>query len=341
MGKDGPTINDLMKSISRTEIAPVYLLYGDEDFLIEEGVGTLTNAVLGEGERGFNLDVVSAADRDIREIVAIATSFPMMADRRVVVVRDAEKVTGRDADVLTNYCENPSRSTCLILVATKADFRKKPYQTIKRSGMAFEAKTLYDNQLPPWITSRVQRGGKLISPDACKLLAAYVGTSLREVQNELEKLSIYIGERKEITTDDVAAVVGMSKEYSIFELQKAIGTRDLRRSIEIVQHMMESGENVPFILIMLTNYFTALWKLCDMRRKGVPPRDQASEARIHPYFFQEYAEALNRFAPSEIEGAFLLLAAADEQAKLSVDPLQIMSSLIVQLLGQEEFAFSV
>jgi len=340
MAKDTPTIDDLLKSLSRKEIAPIYLLYGEEDFLTEEGTVGIIDAVLGEGEREFNLDVVSAADRDIREIVSIATSFPMMADRRVVVVRDVDKLAGRDADVLTAYCENPSRSTCLVLVGTKPDFRKKPYVTIRRTGKIFEARPLYDNQLPAWITSRAQKQGRQITPEGCKLLAAYVGASLREVQNELEKLSVYAGDRKEITAEDVAAVVGMSKEYSVFELQKAIGARDVRRSIEIVHHMLANGGSVPFMLVMLMNYFTALWKLYDMRRKGVPSRDQASEAKIHPYFFQEFADALGRFAPSEIERAFLLLAAADEQAKTSVDPLQIMCGLVVQLIGQEEFAFS-
>jgi len=341
MAKGTATIDDLLNSLSREEVAPLYLLYGEEDFLTDEGIAAITDAVFGSGDREFNFDAVSAAERDVREIVAIATSFPMMADRRVVVVRDVDKVIGKDADVLTSYCENPSRSTCLILVAVRPDLRKKPYVTIKRNGLVFESKPLYDNQLPGWITSRVEKQGRQITQEACKLLTAYVGASLREVQNEIEKLSIYIGERKEISADDVAAVVGLSKEYSVFELQKAIGVRDLRRSVEIVHHMLEGGESVPFILIMLTSYFTALWKLYDMRRKGVPPRNQAAEARINPYFFQEYAEALNRFSLTELERAFVLLAAADEQSKTSsVDPLQIMSGLLVQLVGQGEFSFS-
>jgi DNA polymerase-3 subunit delta len=341
MAKDTSTLEDLLISLGRRDVAPLYLLCGEEDFLVDEAVQAIVHAVLGDGERGFNLDVVSAAELDVRDILALASSFPMMAERRVVVVRDIERITGRDVDVFAAYCENPSRSTCLVLVGTKPDFRKKPFSSLKRNGWVMEAKPLYENQIPSWITGRIQKAGRTITPEACKMLTAYVGSSLREIQNELEKLYIYIGERKEVTADDVAAVVGMSKEYTVFELQKAVGARDMRRAVGIIQHMLDAGESVPFIVVMLTNYFTALWKLHDMRKKGVPPREQAAQARINPYFLQEYVEALGHFSPYEVERAFLLLAGADEEAKsTSREPAQILTTLIIQLTGQGELVFS-
>ena len=342
MAKDILTIDDLTERLGRNEVAALYLLFGEEDFLIDDGLKAIIQSALGKSERGFNLDVVSAGERDIREILAIASSFPMMADRRVVVVRDAEKITGKDADVLTGYCENPSRTTSLVLITTKPDFRKRPYSVLKRNGVVVESKSLYENQLPGWITSRVQRKGKTIHPEACKLLTAYVGPPLREMQNELDKLFVFIGDRNEITTDDVSSVVGMSKEYSVFELQRAIGTKDVARAVEIIHYMVEGGQSVPFVVVMLTNYFTAFWKLHEMRRKGVPPREQASAARIHPYFFQEYAESVSRFSQSEVERAFVLLAHADEQAKsTSLGVSQILTTLVVNLLGEVETAIPV
>ncbi len=341
MAKDASTFDDLAGSLSRGDVAPIYVLFGEEDFLIDEAVQAIIRTVLRDGEREFNLDIVSAADQDVRDILGIATAFPMMAERRVVVVRDIEKITGKDIEVFTAYCENPSRSTCLVLVGTKPDFRKKPFLNLKRNGRLMEAKPLYDNQVPGWIAGRIRKAGKAITPDASKMLTAYVGSSLRDIQNELEKLYIYVGERKEVTADDVAAVVGMSKEYTVFELQKAIGARDLRRAVAITQHMLEAGESVPFIVVMLTNYFTNLWQLYEMRRKGVPFREQATRARMNPYFLQEYVDALSHFSPSEVEKAFLLLAAADEQAKsTSRDPGEILTALIVQLTGQGELVFS-
>ena len=156
MAKDSSTIEVLLSLLARREVAPLYLLYGEEDFLIDEGVKAIVDAVLGDGERSFNLDTVSAADRDMREILAIASSFPMMAERRVVIIRDAERVTGKDADLLAGYCENPPHTTCLILVTSKPDFRRKPFTTIRRKGIIVESKPLYENQLPAWITTRAQ-----------------------------------------------------------------------------------------------------------------------------------------------------------------------------------------
>ncbi len=341
MAKDTATYDELVASLNRGDLAPLYLLFGEEEFLLEEGTRAIIRTVLGDGEKGFNLDIVSAADLDVRDILAIATSFPMMADKRVVIVRDVEKITGRDVDLFSAYCENPPRSTCMVLVGTKPDFRKKPFVTVRRNGRVVEAMPLYENQLPAWIAGRIREAGRSIVPEASKLLTAYVGSSLRDVQNELDKLSIYLGDRKEITADDVAAVVGMSKEFTVFELQKAVGSRNLRRAVEIAQHMLESGESIPFIVVMLTNYFTALWKLHDLRRKGVSPREQAAQAKINPYFFQEYAEALNNHTPSDVERAFLHLAGADEQIKsTNVDPGQVLTALIVQLAGQGELPFA-
>ena len=341
MARNAPTLDDLLASLSRGEVATLYLMFGEEDFLLDEGVQAIIDAVLGSGERNFNLDVVSATEMDVRDILAIASSFPMMAERRVVVVRDIDRVTGKDTEILTAYCENPSKTTCLVLVGTKPDFRKKPFQTLRRNARVMEARPLYENQIPAWVLARVQKAGRTITPDACKMLTAYVGPSLRDLCNELEKLYTYAGERNELTADDIAAVVGRSKEYTVFELQKAVGDRDMRRAVGIVQHMLEAGESVPFILVMLTNYFAALWQLHDLRRKGVPGRDQASVARINPYFLQEYQDAIRHFTPREVEHAFVLLAAADEQAKsTSREPAQILTALIVQLIGQGELAFS-
>ena len=341
MAKDTLTIDDLTARLAANDISPLYLLFGEEDFLIDEGVRAIIHAALGGGERGFNLDILAAGEHDIREILAIASSFPMMADRRVVVVRDAEKVAGKDAEVLAAYCENPSRTTSLVLITTKPDFRKRPYTVLKRSAVVVESKSFYENQLPGWIVSRVQRQGRTIHPEACKLLTTYVGPSLREMQNELDKLLVFLGDRKEISADDVSAVVGMSREYSVFELQKAIGSRNISKAVEIVHFMVESGQSVPFVILMLTNYFTALWKLHEMRRKGVPQREQAATARIHPYFFQEYVESVGRFSASEVERAFLLLADADEEAKsTSRSSSLILTTLVVGLLGHQEPAVS-
>lgn len=337
MAKEGTTYEDLLAGLARKQFAPVYLLYGEEDFLAAEALHAIIDAALTPEERGFNLDVMNGGESDTRDILAHASSFPMMAERRVVVVKDADKFSPKELELLANYVEQPSPTTALVLVATKPDMRKKPFPSIKKAGTVVEFKRPYENQIPAWITARVQKQGRQIAPDACKLLSAYVGASLREIQNEIDKLAIYLGDKKSITVDDVAAVVGMSKEFTVFELQKAIGTKDIRRSTEIMERMLDAGESVPFIIVMLTSYFITLWKLADIQRKGGSNSDMASEARVNPYFLKEYLEVLHRYSGGEIERAFGLLAGADEQIKTtSTDPRQVMTSLIVRLIGFDE-----
>jgi DNA polymerase-3 subunit delta len=337
VAKDGLTSPELFASLARGAVAPVYLLYGEEDLLVEEALDAILQAALDGGDRTFNLDVLGAGETDGRDIAARASSFPMAGGRRVVVVRDADKLSVHDCELLAAYVGEPSPSTCLILVAAKPDLRKKPFATIKRSGGALECKRLYEDKIPSWIAGAVRKGGCRIEPEAAKLLAAYVGTSLREIRSELDKLYIYVGNRKEITAGDVSALVGMSKEYSPFELQKVVGRRETARAMRILEEILGAGGGPPLVIATMTNYSLTLWKLHDLQRRGVAQKDQAAQARVHPFFIQEYHEALGFQPPAACERALLLLADADEQSKSGTyDARQVMESLIVRLCGAEE-----
>ena len=180
------------------------------------------------------------------------------------------------------------------------------------------------------------KGGRRIEPEAAKLLPAYVGTSLREIRNELDKLYIYIGARKEITAADVSALVGMSREFTPFELQKAVGRRETARAMTILQEFLDSGGGIPLVIATMTNYFLTLWKLHDLRRHGAGKAEQAAQLHVNPYFLDEYNEALTAQGPGGCERALLLLAEADERSKSGqYDVRQVMDALIVQLCGAD------
>jgi DNA polymerase-3 subunit delta len=169
------------------------------------------------------------------------------------------------------------------------------------------------------------------------MLAAYVGASLRALQLELDKVFTYGGDTAVITADHISAVVGMSREYSVFELQKAAGQREVRRALEVLEHMMNAGENVPFLIVMLCSYMTALWKLQDLQARRVPERELAAAARVHPYFLREYLDAARKFSRAELETGLVLLADADEKVKTGKgDHREIMCDLIVRLLSDGE-----
>jgi len=195
-----------------------------------------------------------------------------------------------------------------------------------------------DNQIPAWIAKRVKKDKRDIQPAAASMLAAYVGTSLREICNELEKLYIYLGEKKSIAVDDITAVVGVSKEFTVFELQWAIGMKDTRKATEILERMMGAGEQPVVMVAVMTKFFQTVWKLLDVRRRNVPQAQQMTQAGIF-MFIDKYAQVANSFTVREIEDVFLSLAEVDEKLKTSGgDPKLLLQTFIVNATRQHERA---
>jgi DNA polymerase-3 subunit delta len=317
MAEKGPSADVFEADLRAGRFAPVYLFYGTEDLLMEEAIQRVINAALPESARPFNLDFLSGADDDIRDILARASAFPMMTERRVVVVRDADRLGERALGLLAHYIDQPSPTTVLLLEGAKPDLRRRAFAALKKKGLSCSFEELRDYQLPEWIKRRVEKQGGTIDGEAARLLATYVGSSLRDIDNELEKLFLYLGERTAITRNDVAAVVGFSREYNVFEFQNAIGRRDAGRAVEILERMLEANEPVPLIISSLTNYFAKLWLIGDQIRRGTKPPEVAALARIPLYYLKDYLQALERYSPEEIEGSFHQLALADQQFKTS------------------------
>ena len=328
--------DEFVRGIPKGSPREAYLLYGEEELLVEEALDAVLDASLAGEERQFNLDVLRAGEMDIREILSICTAFPMMAERRVVVLRDTEKLSARELELLAGYLEHPSPSTCLVLIAAKADMRKKPFHSFRKTFPVLECKPLYEDQAARWVESRVRSAGKTITEDAIRLLVAYVGTSLRALDGELAKLVLFVGVRSEIRADDVGAVVGVSREFSIFELQRALGAGDAPGAVSLLERLLDGGESPAFLLVMLTSYFVALWKVQELRRKDAPRAAIAAEIRVNPYFLNEYITGSQRYSGRQIEEALCRLADADAALKgTQAEARQILHTLLARLLSEK------
>jgi DNA polymerase III subunit delta len=327
------TVEEFHSAVRKKQFRPVYFLYGEEDFLVDEMVQSFIAAAVDEGTRGFNLDIVYGSELEVKDVVALASAYPMMAERRVVVVKDFEKLPNNEQIVA--YVEQPSVTTSLLLVADKVDMRRKPYATLKLKVEAVECRRLYDNKVPDWIMSRVNARSKSISFEGARLLQAHVGNSLHDLYNEIDKLFIAVGERATIEVADVTEVVGLSKVYNIFELTKGIGTRNLAHSIEIMERMLQSGEQATMMIVMITRHFTTLWKIAELRAKNYSEKDIAANAGVKPYFVSEYLSQLNEFPVPKIEANFEYLLRADEKLKsTSTDPKVTMTVLLHELIRE-------
>jgi DNA polymerase-3 subunit delta len=337
-----PGYEEFIEVTRKKKYGPVYLFIGAEDFLSDECVDRVIRDLLTPDMKAFNLDIVYGSKMEAGEVMAHAASFPMMSDRRVVVIKEFDKLLNSDAakELISAYIAHPLDSTCLLLVVEKADFRTKPFTDLKKNGAVFLFNPLYDNQVPSWIASRCKSMGKEIDTEACRLTQAYVGNSLRALQNELDKLFTYLGDRNRITMEDVADVVGVSRGFTVFDLQNAIGKKNISEALHIVKRMTETGETPQLSIVMLTRYFTLIWKVQDMLRHGAPESEIIAATRISPYYFKEYVEAARRFSPSQIENSFAALLDADVQLKsTSPDPTHLMEMLVYSLL-QEQYSSS-
>ena len=204
---------EFLRRVASDQVGPVTLIHGDEALLLDECVNAVIEKSVDPAVREFNLDIIDGTRIDIREVLAKASSFPMMAERRVVVVKTFERlVSGEKArEIFGGYIARPMDSTRLVLVAESPDFRRKPYNDLKKFGDIVECKPPWDNEIPSWIVDRAKLFQKTINVDAARMLQAYVGDSLMAIHRELDKLSSYVGERPEITEDDVSAVAGASR----------------------------------------------------------------------------------------------------------------------------------
>jgi DNA polymerase-3 subunit delta len=333
------TFERLEGSLRKKQFEPLYLFCGEEDFLIDEIVDILMEEALDESTRSFNLDVLYGSDVDAKNIVSIASSFPMMSERRIVVVREFDKTSNKD--ILTSYVEHPSPSTSLALISSRPDFRQKIYKSLKEHATVGEFKQLYENEIPQWINKRIRVMGKSANMEACQLIQNYVGRSLREIQNEIEKMFIYVGEKKILDVEDVHRVVGLSRQHNIFELQNALGAQNIGRALEILQNLLQSGESPVGMIVMLTRYFQKLWLAQELLAKNIAEGQIASALGTSPFFAKEYVAAARKFPTNRLTQCFAALLEADEMLKSSRMENSIIMTLLIHKLVRGERSAAV
>ena len=215
---------------------PIYWLEGEESFFIDQVIEYAEHKILTEAESGFNLTVFYGKDADWASVVNACMRYPMFAERQVVLLKEAQQM--RDIEKLEGYIENPLPSTVFVVSykEKKVDGRSKLSKLLKQKGEMLTTKKMYDSQLPAWAGDMVNRHGLSITQKALMLLVDHIGNDLSRIQNEIEKLAVNLGKRKEITEDDIENYIGVSKEFNVFELQAAIAQKNLSKAIRIIQY---------------------------------------------------------------------------------------------------------
>ena len=256
---EGPNYKDIVRDVQAGKYSPVYCFMGDEDYYIDNLSQYIADRALKPEERDFNYDLLYGAETRANDIIAIARQFPMMADRRVVLVREFQALADKEA--LSAYVKNPNPTTILILCHKhgKLDARRALAQEIKRQGVLFESKRLYDRELPGFITKYMERKQKAIEPAAVQMLCDHVGSDLSRLVAEMDKLLMALpqGETR-VGASLVEELTGVSKDFNSFELQNALAVRDVYKANQIVKYFDTNPRSFALqpTLASLFNFFS-------------------------------------------------------------------------------------
>jgi DNA polymerase III subunit delta len=318
MAAKNPGYDDLAVAFRHGNFQPLYFFYGEEGFLMDELQGVLLEHALQPHERDFNLDLFHGPDADVRQVLAACASYPMMAARRVVVVRSFEQLDENRRFV--SYAEQPNpQAVVLLLCNGKPNLSAHPYRALRQHGVGVEFKALYDRQMPGWVDQRARQMGLKIEAGAAQMLAQTVGTDLRSAATELVKLRAFIGERTTITEADVIEAGGHLRDFNVFELQKAVGEGDRTRSTLIVEQLLSRASNRQSegirVVAILAAYVRKLRQLAAIQARRLPDADQARHIGVPPYFLKEYQFALRRLGPAALRAGTEALLAADFELK--------------------------
>lgn len=296
-----------MSDWKKKSFRPIYWLEGEEDYFIDQLVNYAEHNILNESEVAFNLTVFYGKDANWPDVVNACRRYPMLAERQVVILKEAQQM--RDVEKLEGYAEKPLESTILVVSykEKKIDGRTKFAKLLKEKSEFFSTKKMYDNQLPGWTNDFVKEKGYSVQPKALHLLVEHIGNDLSRIANEIEKLLVNLGKRKEITEDDIENYVGISKEYNVFELQSAIMQKDLSKAIQIIQYFEGNPKAAPIqqILPVLYNFFSKVYMVY-----GLPSNDDKSIAAglgVNPFFVKDYKTASVNYDFLSVQKNLLLL----------------------------------
>ena len=330
--------NSILKDIRNRQFKPVYIFMGEEPYYSDILVEELLATVLKPEERDFNQTIVYASDTNTAEIVSLARRYPMFAERQLVVVKEAQTLT--KLDNLEIYLQSPAPETVLVLVYTgkSVDKRSGFYKKAKSVAEVFESTMLAEWKVAEWIANYIKEKGLTISNDAAALMAEHTGNSLRKIVLEVDKLIKGIPQgRKEITAKDIETNIGISREFSAFELCNAISYRNPDKAFKIAYFFGENPKKYPLAMTLgaLFFYFAKLLKAyAYLKQDGGTPENAAKKAGAFGSQEKEYATAIRNYSYTKVMGIIALMKECDYKFKSGGAGTASEGDLLIELISK-------
>ena len=310
---------EIVKDARNGVFKPVYLLMGDEPYYVDMVCDAVIENCLDESERDFNQTVCYGADVDADTVITAARRYPMFAERQLVVVKEAQMM--KSLEELAVYCQKPLESTVLVIAmhGATADKRKSLYKTISKIGAVVDSQALRDYEVPKWISGFYQSKGLRIAPDAAALLAEHAGTDLNKIAIETEKMLKNLPEgTTEVSATDIEKNVGISRQFSIFELTKELSMKNAAKALRIAAYIGSSAKfAMPMAVSALYTHFNRILRYGALLMKTqYPANDQKMKVLgVNPYFFAEYDTAVRNYPVKKCMAVIALLKEYDFKGK--------------------------
>lgn len=351
------TFDEIKRDLKNKIYHPVYLLQGEEPYYIDQLCDLIETTVLDEMEKEFNQTVVYGKDCELLSLISAAKRYPMMSNYQVVIVKEAQEIKAffpkaktkekvgasseeeKDSSTpFVNYLSSPLPSTLLVLCMKykSMDKRGKMYKAIEKNGVVFEMKKLYDDKLPKWIENYLAEKKVLIKPTASSLMAEHLGNDLSRIANECDKLLINLKPGETIDVKHIEQNIGVSKEFNVFELQKAIGKKDVLTSAKIVNYFRDNPKNNPIQMTMgtLYNFFSKVLLYHSLPDKS--SNNVAAALKVVPFFVNDYVTAGRNYPPGKIISIIGLLREFDLKSKgvgsTAVDSGELTRELVFKIM---------
>lgn len=329
------TYEQIINDLKQKKYHPVYVLAGEESYFIDVVSNYIENNVLTEDEKAFNLNVFYGIEADVNEVVAAAKRFPMMASHNLVFIKEAQLM--KEIELLENYLLNPTPSTILVICHKykNLDERKKFTKTAQKH-IFLKSVRLKEAELINFIVKYLQARKCRISPSAAQMIFSNIGEELEKVINEIDKMLINFPNGLEVTEKEIEQYIGISRSYNAFELQKAIGQRQVSKATEIAFKMSKDEKNNPIQAVIgaLFSYFSKILHLqyCQSKRISNP----AKVIGVSPYFLKEYELAAKNFSPQKLVKIVYHLKDYDLRSKgvnSNSNSAELMKELVYKILN--------
>lgn len=336
------TPESVLSDLKNKKYAPVYFLQGEETYYIDMIADYIEDHVLSDAEKGFNQTVLYGRDVAMNVVLTNARRFPMMSEKQVVIVKEAQNISDINKEagqkLLTDYLQNPVPSTILVFCYKNKtlDKRKALGKTIEKQAVTVTTKKLYDNQVPAWVEQYIKSKGFSATPKAIQMLADSIGNDLERLANEVDKMLINFKEKVQIDESTVQRYVGISKDYNVFELQKALISKDVVKANKIVNYFEVNSKKNPIIpvIAILFSFYSKL--LIAVHAKDKSERNLASLLKVSPYFVKDYMFALRNYSPVQVINNIHHIKEADLKSKgvdnISASDGQLLRELVFKLL---------